>query len=129
MIGMGRTAKSTSVAMLTLLLKIPMLVKVVLLKHLASPVARNAKFQFAEGRIRIGIPLPVLKATARVNDLAARILNRDLPLAYAGIRMAELMSPLDHSKAERELGWKPGPVEESIREAAQFFVDRRRSQA
>jgi nucleoside-diphosphate-sugar epimerase len=73
----------------------------------------------------IRIPLPVLKAAARVNDLAARILNRDLPLAYAGIRMAELMSPLDHSKAERELGWTPRPVEESIREAAQFFAAHR----
>jgi dihydroflavonol-4-reductase len=75
---------------------------------------------------RIGIPLPVLKAAARVNDIAARILDRDLPLAYAGIRMAELMSPLDHSKAERELGWTPRPVEESIREAARFFETRRR---
>jgi nucleoside-diphosphate-sugar epimerase len=74
---------------------------------------------------RIRIPLPVLKAAARVNDLAARILNRDLPLAYVGIRMAELMSPLDHSKAERELGWTPRPVEESIREAAQFFASHR----
>ena len=73
---------------------------------------------------RIGIPLPVLKAAARINDFAARILKRDLPLAYAGIRMAELMSPLDHSKAERELGWTPRPVEESIREAAQFFAAR-----
>ena len=36
--------------------------------------------------------------------------------------MAELMSPLDHSKAERELGWKPEPVEESIRKAARFFA-------
>lgn len=74
---------------------------------------------------RIGIPLRMLKAAARINDLAARILNRDLPLAYVGIRMAELMSPLDHSKAERELGWAPRPVEESIREAARFFVARR----
>lgn len=73
---------------------------------------------------RIGIPLPVLKAAARINDVAARLLRRDLPLAYAGIRMAELMSPLDHSKAERELGWTPRPVEESIREAALFFQAR-----
>jgi len=35
-----------------------------------------------------------------------------------------LMSPLDHSKAERELGWKPEPVEESIRKAARFFATR-----
>jgi nucleoside-diphosphate-sugar epimerase len=74
---------------------------------------------------RIRIPLRVLKAAARINDLAARVLNRDLPFAYAGIRMAELMSPLDHSKAERELGWTPRPVEGSIRDAARFFADQR----
>jgi dihydroflavonol-4-reductase len=72
----------------------------------------------------IGIPMPVLRAGARVNDLMARLLRRDLPFAYAGIRMAELMSPLDHGKAERELGWKPEPVESSIRRAAVFFASR-----
>jgi nucleoside-diphosphate-sugar epimerase len=71
---------------------------------------------------RIPIPMPVLLFAARLNDLAARLLRRDLPFAYVGARMAELMSPLDHGKAERELGWKPEPVEESIRKAAQFFV-------
>ncbi len=44
---------------------------------------------------RIPIPLPVLRAGARLNVLAARLLRRDLPSAYGGIRMAELMSPLD----------------------------------
>jgi dihydroflavonol-4-reductase len=73
---------------------------------------------------RIGIPLPVLRIGARLNDLAARLLRRDLPFAYVGIRMAELMSPLDHGKAERELGWAPEPVEESIRKAARFFAAR-----
>jgi dihydroflavonol-4-reductase len=74
---------------------------------------------------RLGIPMPVLRAGARVNDLAARILRRDLPFAYAGIEMAELMSALDHSKATRELGWTPEPVEDSIRRAAVFFASRR----
>jgi nucleoside-diphosphate-sugar epimerase len=74
---------------------------------------------------RIGIPMAALRAGARVNDLMARLLRRDLPFAYAGMRMAELMSPLDHSKAERELGWKPEPVEDSIRKAAVFFASRR----
>jgi len=63
-----------------------------------------------------------LTVTACILLLAARLLRRDLPFAYVGARMAELMSPLDHGKAERELGWKPEPVEESIRKAAQFFV-------
>ncbi|WP_231968960.1 MULTISPECIES: NAD-dependent epimerase/dehydratase family protein [unclassified Mycobacterium] len=71
---------------------------------------------------RIGIPMSVLRAGARVNDAAAALLGRDLPFAYVGIRMAELMSPLDHGKAERELGWTPGPVEDSIRKAAVFFA-------
>lgn len=74
---------------------------------------------------RIGIPMSVLRAGARVNDAAAVLLRRDLPFAYAGIRMAELMSPLDHGKAERELGWKPEPVEDSIRKAAVFFASLR----
>jgi dihydroflavonol-4-reductase len=73
---------------------------------------------------RIPIPMPVMRGGGRLNDLAARLLRRDLPFAYVGARMAELMSPLDHSKAERELGWKPEPVEESIRKAAQFFASR-----
>jgi nucleoside-diphosphate-sugar epimerase len=71
---------------------------------------------------RIGIPMPALRAGARANDVMARLLRRDLPFAYAGIRMAELMSPLDHSKAERELGWTPQPVEDSIRKAAIWFA-------
>lgn len=73
---------------------------------------------------RIGIPMAALRAGARVNDALARLLRRDLPFAYAGIRMAELMSPLDHGKAERELGWKPEPVEDSIRKAAVFLASR-----
>jgi dihydroflavonol-4-reductase len=71
---------------------------------------------------RIAIPMSVLRAGARINDVMARLLGRDLPFAYAGMQMAELMSPLDHSKAERELGWKPAPVEDSIRRAAEFFA-------
>ena len=71
---------------------------------------------------RIKLPLALLYAGAHLNDLAARMLRRDLSFAVVGLRMAELMSPLDHSKATRELGWKPEPVEESIRKAARFFT-------
>ncbi len=38
--------------------------------------------------------------------------------------IAALMSPPDHGKAERELGWKPEPVEESVRKAARFYAAR-----
>lgn len=73
---------------------------------------------------RIGIPMPVLRAGARINDVFARLLRRDLPFAFAGMEMVRLMSPLDHSKAERELGWTPEPVEDSIRKAAVWFASR-----
>jgi dihydroflavonol-4-reductase len=75
---------------------------------------------------RIGLPLRLLYMGAHVNDLAARLLRRDLPFAVVGLRMAELMSPLDHSKAERELGWVPRPVEDAVRDAARFFVEQHR---
>ena len=31
-------------------------------------------------------------------------------------------APVDCAKARRELGWEPRPVEDSIREAARFWV-------
>ena len=72
---------------------------------------------------RIGIPMPVLFAVAHANDFAAKLLRRDLKFAAVGLRTAQLMGPVDHSKAERELGWHPQPVEESIRKAALFFKE------
>lgn len=52
------------------------------------------------------------------------VFDDDALRAAMGMRMAELMSPLDHGKAERELGWEPDPVEHSIRKAAVFFASR-----
>jgi dihydroflavonol-4-reductase len=37
--------------------------------------------------------------------------------------MMRAEAPVDHSKATRELGWEPRPVEESIREAARFWAN------
>jgi dihydroflavonol-4-reductase len=39
------------------------------------------------------------------------------------VRMMRAEAPVDHSKASRELGWEPRPVEESIREAARFWAN------
>lgn len=61
----------------------------------------------------------------RDNDLAARILNRDLPFATVGMRIVDRMGRLDHSKAVRELGWEPEPVHASIERAVAFFAAQR----
>ena len=42
-----------------------------------------------------------------------------------GVRLLHTTSPADHGKATRELGWEPRPTAESIRRAAQFYVERR----
>ena len=43
--------------------------------------------------------------------------------AVAGsLRLMRAEAPVDCAKARRELGWEPRPVEESIREAARFWV-------
>jgi len=71
---------------------------------------------------RFYIPVPVMYVMSYLNDLTARLLRRDLPMAMTGTRMTVQMSPLDHSKAERELGWKPEPIEDSLVKAAEFFT-------
>lgn len=72
---------------------------------------------------RVTVPMSLIYGVARLNDLAARILKRDLPFAVAGVKIADVSSKLDHSKAERELGWQPEPVRDSIRRAARFFAE------
>jgi dihydroflavonol-4-reductase len=81
----------------------------------------------AVGARRPTIPVPFGLTTrlGPVGDLAARILRRDVPVNTTAIRLAHIMSPMDHSKAVRELGWQPRPTPDSIRRAAQFYEARR----
>jgi dihydroflavonol-4-reductase len=73
---------------------------------------------------RFGVPLMVVRAAGYAASILSRLLRRDLPLNATGVRLLYTTSPADHSKAMRELGWKPRPTAESIRRAAQFYVDR-----
>jgi nucleoside-diphosphate-sugar epimerase len=74
---------------------------------------------------RFGVPLALLYAVGAAMGAASRILRRDLSMNLTGVRLLHIMSPADHSKATRELGWKPEPTAESIRRAAKFFVEHR----
>jgi dihydroflavonol-4-reductase len=47
-------------------------------------------------------------------------------LSSRSVRLMHIWPTLDHGKAERELGWQPGPVHDSVRRAAQFFRENRR---
>ena len=72
---------------------------------------------------RFGVPLALLYAFGGMLGGVSRLLRRDLPMNVTGVRLLHIMSPADHGKATRELGWRPRPTAESIRRAAQFYVE------
>jgi dihydroflavonol-4-reductase len=68
------------------------------------------------------IPLPVSYALAIAGSAKAKLRRTDEQLSLGSLRLMRAEAPVDHGKATRELGWEPRPVEESIREAARFWV-------
>jgi dihydroflavonol-4-reductase len=68
------------------------------------------------------IPLPMSYALAIAGSAKAKLRGTDEQLSLGSLRLMRAEAPVDHGKATRELGWEPRPVEESIREAARFWV-------
>ncbi|HVQ98008.1 MAG TPA: NAD-dependent epimerase/dehydratase family protein [Mycobacterium sp.] len=71
---------------------------------------------------RRSISVPVLYALGALGTFRARFTGKDAELSLASVRMMRAEAPVDHSKAVRELGWQPRPVEDSICEAARFWA-------
>lgn len=74
---------------------------------------------------RRSIPVPVLYALGALGSLKARLTRKDAEVSLVSVRMMRAEAEVDHGKAVRELGWRPRPVEESIREAARFWAELR----
>ncbi|MFV0495139.1 NAD-dependent epimerase/dehydratase family protein [Mycobacterium sp.] len=68
------------------------------------------------------IPVPALYALGALGTLRAKVTGRDAELSLTSVRMMRAEAHVDHGRAVRELGWRPRPVEESIREAARFWA-------
>ncbi|WP_237572008.1 NAD-dependent epimerase/dehydratase family protein [Mycolicibacterium lacusdiani] len=68
------------------------------------------------------IPLPVSYAMAALGSVKGRLKGTDERLSINSLRLMRAEAPVDCGKARRELGWQPTPVEESIRDAAKFWV-------
>lgn len=73
---------------------------------------------------RWGVPIGVLAAAAVPSQWLARVRRRDTRLTPLTIRLMHIMSPMDHGKAQRELGWQPAPTTDALAEAAEFFTRR-----
>ncbi|CAN3130064.1 NAD-dependent epimerase/dehydratase family protein [Mycobacterium sp. smrl_JER01] len=75
---------------------------------------------------RIGVPIRAMSAAGYLGAAVGRFRQKDTMLTPLNVRLMHIMSPMDHSKAVRELGWQPRPTAESIVAAAHFFRDRGR---
>lgn len=73
------------------------------------------------------LPLPVAYALAALGTAKARLRGSDERLTLNALRLMRAEAPVDCAKARRELGWQPRPVEESIREAALWWVRQRQA--
>jgi dihydroflavonol-4-reductase len=68
------------------------------------------------------LPLVASYALGAMGTAKSRLRGTDEQLSLASLRLMRAEAPVDCSKARRELGWEPRPVEDSIREAARFWV-------
>lgn len=78
---------------------------------------------------RFGVPLALVYASVGFATAVGRLTGRDIPINTTGVRLLHIMPPADHTKAIRELGWQPRPAAESIKQAAQFYVEHAKEMA
>lgn len=71
------------------------------------------------------VPLPLSYAMAGLGSAKAKLKGTDERMSLGSLRLMRAEAPVSCDKAKRELGWQPRPVEESIREAAKFWVSLR----
>ncbi|AHH18381.1 NAD dependent epimerase/dehydratase family protein [Nocardia nova SH22a] len=75
---------------------------------------------------RYGLFPAMLSVAGLVGEVVARWTGKDVRVTRTTMRLMHTMTPLDHSKAERDLGWRPRPIEDTITDAVKFFTTRRR---
>jgi len=75
-----------------------------------------------------GLPAPRLKiphglalGVAYANTAFSRLVGREPGIPVEGVKIARHMMFVDCSRAQRELGFKPGPVEEALDRAVKWY--------
>jgi dihydroflavonol-4-reductase len=83
----------------------------VTLRELAEIAVRAA----GRGRVPPTMPAPVAKALAAVGEPVARLTGKPPLLPKGQLHFLLWNAAPDSSKAQRELGWQPTPIEEGVR--------------
>jgi len=73
---------------------------------------------------RVRMPFAVALAAGYASEMFARISSREPPVPLEGVRMARHKMFVDASKAQRELGFAPGSVEEALGRAVSWYRER-----
>ena len=69
------------------------------------------------------LPYAMAYATGIVDTLVSgRMLKREPRVTLDSVRMGRKKMFVTSAKAERELGWNPGPVDGALRRAVQLFL-------
>ena len=71
---------------------------------------------------RVRLPYPMALAAGYASEAFARLTGREPRVPLDGVRMARHRMFVDCSKAARELGFQPGPVEDALARAVRWYV-------
>jgi dihydroflavonol-4-reductase len=78
-------------------------------------IAETVKEVAGRGRVPPVMPVPVARATAAVGEGISRIIRRPPLLPRGQLTYFLWQGHPDSSRAQRELGWQPTPLEEGVR--------------
>ncbi|MCI4371711.1 MAG: hypothetical protein L3J78_03585, partial [Thermoplasmata archaeon] len=74
------------------------------------------------GPPKVNVPMGLARLAARFSEASARLGGRTPLLSRAALDLAGIDLIIDASKAQRDLGWKPRPLEDRIRETMAWYV-------
>lgn len=69
------------------------------------------------------VPMRAARLVARLSEARASVSRRTPRLPLAALDLASIDLAVDASKARRELGWSPRPLEERVRETIAWYVE------
>jgi dihydroflavonol-4-reductase len=70
---------------------------------------------------RIRLPWGAAMAAGYADQMIARVLGREPRIPLEGVRMARHRMWVNCAKAQREIGFRPGPVEAALERAVQWY--------
>lgn len=71
---------------------------------------------------RWSLPVAALYVLGALGSLKVALTGKDDQNSLPSVQLLRAEAPLDNRKAVRELGWRPRPIHDSIRQAARFWM-------